>query len=88
MRAELLPLGPGGVIAVNRVLAIANPDSAPIRRMVRQAREGGVLIDLTRGRQIKAVVVLDTGHIALAAVEPEAIVSRLESWRGGEVSSV
>lgn len=83
MRTELMLLGVGGVIAVNRVLAIANPRSTPIKQVVRRAREEGLLIDLRYGCSSQAVVFFDTGHIALVALEPEDIVNWLKSGREG-----
>ncbi|MFQ5814233.1 MAG: extracellular matrix/biofilm biosynthesis regulator RemA family protein [Anaerolineae bacterium] len=88
MRTELLSLGVGGVIAVNRVLAIANPRSAPIKQVIRRAREEGLLIDLRYGRSSQAVVFFDSGHIALVALGLEDIVSWLESWREGRSQSI
>jgi hypothetical protein len=84
MRTELLPLGLGGVIAVNRVLAIANPNSAPIRRLVSRANEEGLVINMTYGRKIEAVIFLDSGHIVLAPFGPVEIVERLRGWRKGD----
>lgn len=83
MRTELMTLGIGGVIAVNRVLAIANPRSTPIKQVIRRAREEGLLIDLRYGRSSQGVVFFDSGHIALVALAPEDIVDSLESGRGG-----
>jgi regulator of extracellular matrix RemA (YlzA/DUF370 family) len=88
MKAELLPIGSGGVIAVNRVLAIANPRSTPIKQVVRRAREEGLLIDLRYGRSSQAVVFFDSGHVALVALEPGDIVSRLKSQREGGGRSI
>jgi len=84
MGVELLPLGFGGVIAVNRVVAIANPRSTPIKQMVRRAREEGLLIDLRYGRSSEAVIFLDSGQVILAALSPEEVVERLGRWRKGE----
>lgn len=75
---ELLHVGFGGSIAPARVLAVGAPDSSPIKRLIRQAKDDGKTIDLTYGRKMKAVIVLDTGHIALVALQPETIASRLE----------
>jgi regulator of extracellular matrix RemA (YlzA/DUF370 family) len=77
VKAELLHIGFGGAIAANRILAVVSPDSAPIRRLIRQAKEKGLAIDMTRGRKTKAAIFLDSGHIALAALQPETIVGRL-----------
>ena len=84
MESELMPLGDRGVIAANRILAIASPGSAPIRRVVGRAREEGLVINLTYGLKIEAVIFLDSGHIVLATSRPEEIVERLRSWREGD----
>ncbi len=78
---EFLHIGFGGVLAANRIVAILAPDSAPVKRMVRHARRSETAIDMTYGRKTKAVVVLDTGHLALAAIQPETIVGRLKQQR-------
>jgi len=70
-------VGFGGVVAANRILAILDPDSQPVRRMIRQAKKDGVAIDMTYGRKTRTVIVLDTGHIITAAIQPETIVGRL-----------
>ena len=79
----MLHIGFGGVVAANRILAIVGPDPAPIRRLVRQAKEKGLAIDMTHGRKAKAVIFLDSGHIALVALQPETIVGRLRQQREG-----
>jgi len=80
----MLHVGFGGVVAANRILAVINPDSAPIKRMVREATDEGRIIDMTYGRRTKSVIVLDTGHLALAALQPDTIVGRLRQQRGKE----
>jgi regulator of extracellular matrix RemA (YlzA/DUF370 family) len=78
-------VGFGGVVAANRILAILDPNSQPVRRMVRQAKKDGVLIDMTYGRKTRTVIVLDTGHIITAAIQPETIVGRLgQSVKGSQ----
>ena len=81
MRTEFVHVGYGGTIAVNRVLAIASPDSAPIKRMVRQANKDARIINLTYGRKAKTVIVLDSGHIVLAAFQPNIILRRINEYR-------
>ncbi len=83
MPTELLHVGFGGTLAANRVLAILSPDSAPVRRMIRQAEEEGRLINMTYGRKTKSVIVLDSGHVAVSALGPETVVNRLRQPRGG-----
>jgi regulator of extracellular matrix RemA (YlzA/DUF370 family) len=78
-------VGFGGVVAANRILAILDPNSQPVRRMVRQAKKDGVAIDMTYGRKTRTVIVLDTGHIITAAIQPETIVGRLgQSVKGSQ----
>jgi len=81
LNTELLHLGFGNVLAINRVVAIVSPDSAPIKRMVQEGKAKGMYVDMTNGRRTKAVVVLDSGHIVLAAITPETIASRLKVSR-------
>ena len=78
MGVELLALEQGVVIALNRVLAVVQPRSAPIERMVRQAREKGLLIDMTYGRRTGAVVFFDSGHLALVSLSPEEVIKALQ----------
>ncbi|MBI2953098.1 MAG: DUF370 domain-containing protein [Chloroflexi bacterium] len=88
MRVELIHIGFGNTIAANRVLAVIGPDSEPIKRMVNTARQGNTLIDVTYGRKTKAVIVLDSGHVVLAAIQPETIASRLGHQREGEGETI
>ena len=76
MGIELLHVGFGNIIAVNRVVAIASPNSAPIRRTIQEARGREKLVDMTNGRKTKAVIIQDDGHIILSALTPETIAGR------------
>ena len=71
-------VGFGGIVAANRILAILDPNSQPVRRMVRQAKKEGMAIDMTYGRKTRTVIILDTGHLITAAIQPETIVGRLQ----------
>lgn len=73
---KLINIGFGSMIAANRLLAIVEPDSAPIKRMVQEARERGMLIDASYGRKTKAVIVMDTDHVILSAIPTETIFDR------------
>ena len=84
MNTELVHIGFGNILAVNRVIAITSPNSAPTKRMVQEARKVGVVIDMTSGRKTKAVLVLDSGHVVLAAIAPETIAGRVAVSRGGQ----
>jgi regulator of extracellular matrix RemA (YlzA/DUF370 family) len=81
MQVEFLHVGFENILAANRVLAIVTPNSAPVKRMMREAAARGLVIDMTNGRKTKAVIVLDSGHIALAALQPETIAGRLDAQR-------
>jgi extracellular matrix regulatory protein A len=88
MRLELLHVGFGGVVAANRILAVASPDSSPIKRLVRTATEQGIAINMAHGRKTKSVIVLDSGHVVLAALQPETITSRLRQQREKHTDNV
>jgi regulator of extracellular matrix RemA (YlzA/DUF370 family) len=83
MRSELMPLGAKGVIAVNRILVVANPHSAPIKRAVHRAREEGLVVNMTYGGKVESVILLDSGHVVLAPFGPGEIIERLRDWREG-----
>ena len=85
MAIELVHIGFGNIVAMNRVITIASPNSAPTKRTIQEARNEGLLIDMTNGRRTKAVIVTDSGHIVLAALSPETIAGRLQVSRGGSV---
>ena len=70
------------MISAGRLIAIVSPDSAPIKRMVQEARERGVLIDASYGRRTRAVLVMDNDHVVLSALQPETVANRL-SGPGG-----
>ncbi len=72
-------IGFGNIVAANRIIAIVSPESAPIKRIIQEAREKGVLIDATYGRRTRAVIVVDSGHVILSAVQPETVANRLSS---------
>jgi regulator of extracellular matrix RemA (YlzA/DUF370 family) len=76
MSIELVHVGFNNVIVMNRVIAIASPNSAPTKRTVHDSRDKGLLIDMTNGRRTKAVIITDSGHIILSALTPETIAGR------------
>ncbi len=76
---EFVHVGYGGTVAVHRILAIAAPDSSPIKRMVKLANKENRLINLTYGRKAKTVIVLDSGHVVIAAVQPNVILKRIHA---------
>ena len=73
---KLINIGFGSMIAARRVLAMVEPDSAPIKRVVQEARERGMLIDASYGRKTKSVILMDTDHVILSAITPEAVSTR------------
>lgn len=75
---KLINIGFGSMLAQQRVLAMVEPDSAPIKRVVQEARDRGMLIDASYGRKTQAVILMDTDHVILSALTPEALASRWE----------
>jgi len=73
---KLINIGFGSLVAANRVLAVVAPDSAPIKRVIQEARDRAMLIDASFGRKTKAVILMDTDHVILAASTPETIYAR------------
>ncbi len=81
MFPELVHVGFGNILAMNRIIAMASPNSAPTKRTIQEGRNKGLLIDMTSGRKTKAVIFTDSGHIVLAALAPETIAGRLQTSR-------
>ena len=78
---KLINIGFGSLIAANRLLAVVSPDSAPVKRVVQEAKERGMLIDASYGRKTKAVLLMDTDHVILSALTPDTLSAR---WTGKE----
>ena len=78
---KLIGIGFGSMIAAHRVLAIVDPDSAPIKRVVQEARDRGMLIDASYGRKTQAVILMDTDHVILSALTPDVLAVRWEEKR-------
>ena len=76
---KLLNVGFGNMVSAERIVAVIAPDSAPVKRMIQEARDGSHLVDATAGRRTRAVLMMDTGHVVLSAVQPETIAGRLQS---------
>jgi regulator of extracellular matrix RemA (YlzA/DUF370 family) len=74
---KLINIGFGNIVVASRVIAIVSPESAPIKRVIQEARDANILIDATYGRKTRAVVIADSGHIILSAVQPETVAGRL-----------
>lgn len=79
MEIELVHIAFNNMLAMNRVVAIASPNSAPIKRMVQDGKKNGHLIDMTNGRRTKAVIITDSGHIILSALAPDTIAGRSQT---------
>lgn len=75
---KLVNIGFGNMIASERIIAVVSPDSAPIKRVIQEARDRGMLIDASYGRRTRAVVIMDTDHVILSAITPETVSGRLE----------
>lgn len=88
MITEFVDIQFGNHIAVNRVVAMLTPSSAPTRRLIEEYESKGLLLDMTNGRRRQAVILLDTGHAVLAAITPETIVVRLTKVRQSQQNQV
>lgn len=82
MSTEPVHIGFDNIIAMNRVIVMLSPGQQPTKRLMHEARNKGILIDATHARKARAAIVLDSGHIVLAAISPEAIAGRLAAVRG------
>ncbi len=76
MDLKLVNIGFGNVVSSNRIIAIVKPESAPIKRIINEARESGKLVDATYGRRTRAVIICDSDHIILSSVQPETMAQR------------
>lgn len=79
MSVKLINIGFGNIVSANRMIAIVSPESAPIKRIIQDARDRGMLIDATYGRRTRAVIITDSDHVLLSAVQPETVAHRMES---------
>lgn len=84
METTLINIGFGNIVAVNRIIAVVSPESSPIKRLIQEAKKKGLLINATYGRRTRAVIVADSGHVILSAVQPETVAHRVS---GKEVGS-
>ena len=80
---KLINIGFGNMVSAGRLIAIVSPESAPIKRMVQEARENGMLIDATYGRRTRAVLIMDNDHLVLSALQPETVSNRLAGEKDG-----
>ena len=75
--SKLVNIGFGNVISSSKLVSIVSPESAPLKRLVQEARNSGMLIDATYGRRMRAIIVMDSGHIIISPLQPETIANRL-----------
>ena len=80
MDIKLINIGFGNIVAANRIISIISPESAPIKRIIQDARDKGSLIDATYGRRTRAVLIMDSGNIILSAIQPETVAGRVENY--------
>ncbi len=83
MDIRLINIGFGNIVSANRVIAIVSPESAPIKRIISDARDRGQLIDATYGRRTRAVIITDSGHVVLSAIQPETVANRFVVHKEG-----
>jgi len=76
---KLINIGFGNIVFANRLIAIVSPESAPVKRLIQDARDRGMLIDATYGRRTRAVLITDSDHVILSAVQPETVANRLNT---------
>ncbi len=79
MNIKLINIGFGNIVSANRIISIVSPESAPIKRIIQEARERNMLIDATYGRRTRAVIIADSDHVILSAVQPETVAQRLSN---------
>ncbi|MBG0765506.1 MAG: DUF370 domain-containing protein [Tissierellales bacterium] len=79
MPMAMINIGFGNIVALNRVIAVVSPESAPIKRLINDAREEGKLVDATYGRKTRAVVIMDSNHVILSAIQSETISQRFNN---------
>ena len=77
MEMRLISIGFGNLVSVSRLIAVITPESAPVKRMISEARQRGMLLDATFGRKTRAVLVMDSDHIILSALNPETLANRM-----------
>ena len=78
--SRLINIGFGNMVSAARIIAIISPESAPVKRLIQEAKDRGVLIDATYGRRTRAVIITDSEHVILSAVQPETIGNRVSDW--------
>lgn len=81
MGIQLINIGFGNIVSANRIISLVSPESAPIKRLITEARDRNMLIDATYGRRTRAVIIMDSDHVILSSVQPETVAQRLNSMQ-------
>jgi len=87
MEIQLINIGFGNIVSANRVVAIVSPESAPIKRIITDARDRGQLVDATYGRRTRAVIITDSSHVILSAIQPE-IINHRNSYQPNSICTI
>jgi hypothetical protein len=87
MDIQLINIGFGNIVSANRIIAIVSPESAPIKRIITEARERGQLVDATYGRRTRAVIITDSSHVVLSAIQPETVAHRFVVSKDGQANN-
>ena len=85
---QLVNIGFGNIVSADKIVAIVSPESAPIKRMIQEAKDAKTAVDATYGRRTRAVLIMDSGHVILSAVQPETVAGRVDKDINPQVSSV
>ena len=75
---QLINIGFGNIVSANKIVAIVSPESAPIKRIIQEAKDNKMAVDATLGRRTRAVLIMDSGHVILSAVQPETVAARVD----------
>ena len=81
---QFINIGFGNLVSVQRLIAVVSPDSAPVKRLVQESRDRGMLIDATYGRKTASVLIMDSDHVVLSPLQPETVAGRMDGRNGGE----
>lgn len=81
---KMINIGYGNMISASRIVTVVSPDSAPIKRLIQEAKDGGKAIDATYGRKTRAVIIMDSGHVVLSSIVTETLASRINETGGTE----
>ena len=80
--SQFIHIGFGNIVNTDKIIAVVSPDSAPVKRLVKEARERGMLIDASYGRSTRAVLIMDSDHVVLSALQPETVANRAAGQEG------